>query len=353
MILTIIITFFTLIVLIILHEFGHFILAKIFGVKVEEFGLGYPPRIFGKKIGETIYSLNLLPFGGFVKIYGQEEPIKDPKSFSSKPFWQRALIIAGGVISFWLIAIILFTILMTIGIPTVIDDSEEIQGLTEPKVQIVGIAKDSPAEMAGLKIGDVIKNFTKVKDVQEFTEINKGKEVVLTIQRGKEVFDISLTPRVLPPDSEGPMGVALARTTLKSYPLFQAFVNGIITTGKLTWVMIKTWIVVIENLILKQGLPVGVEVGGPIKIFSLFTQAGELGVNYFIQFVAIITIQLALINILPFPALDGGWLMFMTIDKLRKKPIKPETIQKLSTAFFFFLIGLMIWVTIRDIIEIF
>ena len=111
--------------IVMIHELGHFILAKKFGVKVEEFGLGYPPRLFGKKIGETVYSINLLPFGAFVKIYGEESRINDPRSFSSKPFWEKALIVLGGVISFWIVAVIILSIIMGIGAPTIIGDEED------------------------------------------------------------------------------------------------------------------------------------------------------------------------------------------------------------------------------------
>ncbi len=360
MVLTIIIVFISLVGLIILHEFGHFVLAKKFGVKVEEFGIGFPPRLFGKKIGETIYSLNLLPFGGFVKIYGHEEPIDRPRSFSVKPFWQKALIILGGVISFWVLAVIILTIVMATGVPTMVDD-EESQSLTgiEAKIQILAVSKNSPAEEAGLRTGDIIKNFVQVKEIQEFADVHKGKEITLTIQRRPtfggypEVFEVSLVPRLSPPDSEGPMGVALARTVLKTYPWHQAFLKGILATGNLTWLIIRSWIMVIGSLFQGQGLPPGVEVGGLPRIFVLFAEMGNLGASYFLQFIAVIAVHLALINILPIPALDGGWLMFMVIDRLRKKPLNQEVVRKISTVFFFLLVGLMIWITIRDIIGIF
>ncbi|GAG97536.1 unnamed protein product, partial [marine sediment metagenome] len=153
-------------------------MAKKFGVRVEEFGLGFPPRLFGKKFGETLYSINLLPFGGFVKIYGQEESVDNPRSFSTKPIYQRALIVLGGVISFWIIAAILLSIVMAIGVPTMIED-EENHNLINPKVQITAIVPDSPAEKAELKIGDVIRKLKfqdeqlridKVGQVQEFTQ---------------------------------------------------------------------------------------------------------------------------------------------------------------------------------------
>lgn len=343
MILIFIIAFISLVSLIILHELGHFISAKIFGVKVEEFGLGYPPRLFGKRIGETIYSLNLLPFGGFVKIYGQEESIKDARSFSEKPFWQKAIIILAGVISFWIITIILLSIVMAIGAPTMVED-EENQGLIDPKVQIIAVTSGSPAEEAGLKIGDTIVNFDKVKEVQEFTQARRGQEITLTIKRGREVFDVSLV---------SPMGVGLARTALKSYPWHQAVLNGILATGQLTWLIIKSWGMVFSSLFQGQGLPAGVEIGGPVRIFELFIDVGNLGVSYFLQFIALISISLALINVLPIPALDGGWLLFMIIERLKRKPLDQKIVQKVSAVFFFLLVALMIFITIKDIMRIF
>src|SRR4030042_2621868 len=122
MILTIFIVFFSLIGLVVLHELGHFIMAKRFGVKVEEFGVGLPPRIFGKKFGETIYSINLLPFGAFVKIYGEEKSIEDYRSFSQKPIWQRVFIIIGGVVVFWIVAFVILSIVMVLGVTTIVDD---------------------------------------------------------------------------------------------------------------------------------------------------------------------------------------------------------------------------------------
>lgn len=357
MVLIIIIAFISLVILIILHEFGHFILAKKFGVKVEEFGLGYPPRLFGKKIGETLYSLNLLPFGGFVKIFGQEKRIDKPRSFTIKPSYQKALIILGGVVSFWVVAAILLSVVMGIGAPTVVED-EETQGLVDPKIQITAIASNSPAEEAGLKLGDTIMSISgadinKVKEVQGFTQAHKGEEIILTIQRGKEVFDVSLIPRAFPPENEGPMGVALARTALKSYPWHQAPIKGIVATCNLTLMIIKTWGITIMNLFQGKGVPAGVEVRGIVGIFGLFIQVGAMGVSYFLQFIAMISVSLALINILPIPALDGGWLLFLVIEKLKGRPLNQKIVQNISLVSFFLLVALMIWVTIKDIAQLF
>src|SRR4030042_5794700 len=152
MILTCLISFFSLIALVTLHEFGHFIVAKRFGVKVEEFGVGYPPRIFGKKIGETIYSLNLLPFGAFVKITGEEgeKSADSNQNFNDKPIWQRSLIVLGGVVSFWIIAVVLLSFVFSSGISQVISDDEE-EGFSNPRIQVLGVAPASPAQLAGIE----------------------------------------------------------------------------------------------------------------------------------------------------------------------------------------------------------
>ena len=360
MILTIVIAIISLIALVFFHELGHFLLAKKFGVKVEEFGFGYPPRIWGKKIGETLYSVNLLPFGGFVKIYGQEKKIEESRSFTVKPYWQKALIISGGVISFWIIAAIILSIVMMLGAPTVVGDSAK--GVVEPKVQIIGVASESPAKEAGLKIGDIIKQFSinnfqfpidKVKEVQEFTNTYKGQEVALTIQRGKDIFDVFLVPRVSPPSGEGAMGISLIRTALESYPWYEAIWRGVLATGNLTWRILAGWGMLFSSLFQGKGVPAGMEVAGIVGIFQLFAQVGSLGVSYFLNFIAVITVHLAIINILPIPALDGGWLLFLTIEKIRKKPLNQKVIESLSSVFFILLIIFMILITIRDIVRIF
>ena len=359
MLITILAAFISLIGLIVLHEFGHFILAKRFGVKVEEFGIFFPPRLIGKKFGETLYSLNLLPLGAFVKVRGEEGGIESADSFPGRPIWQRALIILGGVVSFWIISVILLSIVMGMGVPTAISD-EENENLIDPKVQIAAIAPGSPAEEAEIKPGDTIKQLiinnqqltiNKVKEVQEFTNLHKGEEVTLTIERGKEIFEVSLVPRVSPPEGEGPMGVALVRTAIKSYPWYQAPIQGVIATGNLTMAVIQGWGQALVNAI--KGLPTGVQLMGPVGILGLFAQVGQLGVNYFLQFIAIISIYIALFNILPIPALDGGKLLFLGIEAARKRPISQKIEQQITAIFFALLIALIIWVTIKDIARLF
>lgn len=363
MVFTILIVFISLIVLIILHELGHFIMAKRFGVKVEEFGIGLPPRLFGKRFGETIYSVNLLPFGAFVKLLGEEKQVQDPRSFSSKPLGQRALIIVAGVVSFWIISAILISIIAGIwGLPVAVEDTAN-HNLVNPKVQIVQVIPDSPAEEAGLKIGDVIQQLRtfdqqlttdKVKEVIGFTEANKGKEVVLTIRRGGEIFEISLVPRSLPQKEEGAMGVGLVRAALKPYPWYEAPIQGVLITGNTTSLIILTLGDVVSKKI--QGIPLppgALEVRGPIGMGEMAIQALGRGINDYLWFVSMISIFLALLNILPIPALDGGKLLFLGIEKVRRKPVSQEFEQKITAFFFFALIALIIFITFRDIQRLF
>src|SRR3989344_3251242 len=205
-------------ILVILHEMGHFFVAKKFGIKIEEFGVGLPPRLFGKKYGETIYSVNALPIGGFVRMEGEEKRSDSPRSFSKKPIWQRFCVVAAGVFVFWVIAVFIFTFLgATYGIPTAIDDDQE--NVANPHVRIIGIAKDSPAEKAGLQTGDTILKFgdqeiSKVIQVQDLSGTYAGKEVNLQIQRGKEILPVTITPREMPPAGEGAIGIGLTRAGL-------------------------------------------------------------------------------------------------------------------------------------------
>lgn len=360
MFLTILIVFILLVGLICLHEFGHFLFAKIFGVKVEEFGIGYPPRLIGKRFGETLYSLNLLPFGAFVKIPGEIGKTDDQRSFSAQPVSKRILIVLGGVLSFWVISALLFSIVFTLGTRLAIEDTENFN-LVSPKVQIAQIAHNSPAQIASLEPGDTIikiknqkakiKNIEKMGELQEFIDENKGEEVILTIERGKEIFDVSLVPRVSPPAGEGAMGVALVRTAIKSYPWWKSPWQGILATINMTGAIIQGYGQAIKNVI--SGGPSGVEMMGPVGVFHLFYKSSQLGINYFLQFLGMIAIYLALFNVLPIPAVDGGKLLFLGIEAIRKRPVSEKIEQKITAVFFVLLIALMILVTIKDISHLF
>ncbi len=357
MFLTILIVIISLVLLLTIHEFGHFILAKKFGVEVEEFGIGYPPRLFGKKIGETFYSLNLLPFGAFVKIKGEEGQIEDSRSFPEKPIWQRALIVLGGVVSFWIVAFIIFSLISGVwGLPTAVSD--DFPG--ESNVQIVGVSKDSPALKADLKMGDIIRELkieneklgiSKIKEIQEFSETHKGEEIVLTIQRGGEISEVSLIPRVSSPEDEGAIGVALVRVSKVKYSWSKSLYIGAVVTYQKT-IQIPIVLGGVFRNFLKGEKTEGVELMGPIGVVDVMGQALNTGVDSFLILVAMIAVWLALFNILPIPALDGGKLLFLIIEGIRKKPISQKIEQGITIFCFVCLLVLMFVVTIKDVLNL-
>lgn len=353
--------------LVFVHELGHFVMAKRAGIKVDEFGFGFPPRVFGIKRGETIYSINLLPLGGFVKIHGEDgldgKEIKEAdkgRSFGDKPIRTRAIVLIAGVTMNLILAAFLLGFGHWIGLPTMVGDEEIVAGAREAKVQIVQVAFDSPADQAGVQMGDTIAllkagseemEVEKVIQMQGFIDRHKGEEVTVVIQRGNEVLEKTMLARINPPENEGSLGVALARTAIVSQPWYKAIYLGFLDTINMTIA-----IVVALSGLLWQLISTGktaIEGGGPVYIFNLTGQAAQLGFIYVLQLTAILSINLAIINILPFPALDGGRLLFLAIEKIKGTPISQNIERIAHTAGFALLILLMIAITWRDVARLF
>ncbi|MBI2451290.1 MAG: RIP metalloprotease RseP [Parcubacteria group bacterium] len=345
-------------ILVIVHEFGHFIFARYFGVKVDEFGFGFPPRLFGVKKGQTLFSLNLFPLGGFVKIFGEEGEGKgDPSSFVSNSALRRALIISAGVIMNLILAWFLFSLIHFLGIPQAVEkDDLKAKNI---KIQILAIQKDSPAEKSGLKIGDAILMLEQkndvfkisenipTEDVIKFIKERAGRELVLQILRGKEVIMIKAVPRENPPPREGALGIAIERVGIAASPWYLAPIDGLKTTFNTAALFLYSIFNIVKNLIIGQHQELGIT--GPIGIAVLTRDIYRLGFIYFLQFIALISINLAVINIFPFPALDGGRLLFIAIEKIKGSPVS-QSAEKITHAIgFALLIFLMIFVTFRDI----
>ncbi len=358
--LTVIIFIIILGVLVFVHELGHFLVAKKNGVKVEEFGFGFPPRIFGIKRGGTIYSINAIPLVGFVRILGEDGQDKDdPHSFAAKKIWRRAIILVAGVTMNIILAIFLLSLGNIIGLPTTIDDS---QNVNNARVEITDVAANSPAQAAGLKLGDtiikmttagasVVQNITKVVQVQDFTDQNKGKEITITINRAKALSDLNLTPRANPPSGEGAMGVGLARVADISLPWYRAIYEGFIYTFNLMWLIIQALGMLLWQLI-SHG-KVSSDITGPVGIYQITGQAAKMGFIYLVNLTALLSINLAIINILPFPALDGGRILFLIIEKIKGSPVSQRVERAVHSAGFVFLILLMLLITVRDVIKLF
>ncbi len=370
---TIIIFIIILAILILSHEFGHFISAKKMGMKVEEFGFGFPPRLFGIKKGETLYSFNLIPLGGFVKIFGEQKPEKGGTikkisqklkacAFYNKPIWKRAIVLVMGVVMNLLVAAIFLSVVHGIGVPTAVSAGTEAAHpqVKNIQVQILQVSKDSPAQQAELKPGDAIigikaPNSTievgTVEEVQKITARYAGEEMGLIIQRGEETIEKTVVPRVSPPEDQGPIGIVLSEVGIVKYPWHSAILQGFKTTGELVVTFIGLFYKLFKTLITTGNL-MG-EVAGPVGIAVLTAQVSKLGISYLLQFIALISINLAIINILPFPALDGGRLLFLGIEKVKGSPVNTKIENAVNALGFVLLIGLMVLVTFRDVSRLF
>src|SRR3989338_668866 len=352
MLITLLIAFLSLITLMVIHEFGHFIIAKKFGVRVEEFGIGYPPRLFGKQFGDTLYSVNLVPLGAFVKIYGEEgEVISDIdsyRSFAGLEIYKRVLIVLGGVIAFWIASIIIFSVIFLIGAKVPIGD-QDVAGFTDTSIAIIQVAANSPAEISGLKAGDTLAGFNKVSDFQQFTQDNKGKPVAVTIERGGKAMDVTITPRAEYPEGQGPTGLVLERfaTVIAKSAWYMAPFYGAAYCAEVTWQVLAGIGGVLGSLFGGQGMPSGAELAGPVGITIFLAKAVDYGPGFFLYFIGSISVLLAVFNLLPIPALDGGKLLFLTIEKIKGRPVSVQVEQWLTIFFFVLLISMSLFITIK------
>ncbi len=344
MLITILIFLGILAVLILAHELGHFATAKAFGVRVDEFGLGFPPRLIGIKRGETLYSLNAVPLGGFTKMAGEEDP-DVPRSLASKSVGARVIVLSAGSIMNALLPILLFTIAFMVP-----------HNVATGDVVVAEVAPNSPAAAAGIEVGDTLASLNdepvqNIGDLKIFTQLNLGKEVNLAVRHSDStVEEVRLIPRWKPPPGEGAMGVALsmpeAVIVRQSYPFWEAIPMGVSEC-------IETFII-FKNEILKWFIgAVPVQLTGPVGIAQLTGEVARAGFSPLLQFAGFISINLALVNILPLPALDGGRIVFVLLGWVRRgKRISPKTEGLVHAIGFALLIAAMIAITYQDIIRI-
>jgi len=338
-------------VLILIHELGHFLAAKLSGVKVEEFGLGYPPRVFGKKIGETIYSLNALPFGGFVKLFGEEEKEKgkvgkkNSRAFYAKNRWQKSFVILAGVVANFVLGIVIFSAIYTkIGIPTKIDN-----------VLVKEVAPNSPAQKAGIKAGSTIisVNGQKTNSLDNFIKVvedTKGKESVFVYQLkegGKR--EAVLTPRFDPPEGEGAIGVAVTDFDNLFYPAWQMPFRGAWTGIREAFLWGATILFGLALSIKQLFSGVVPEIAGPVGLYKITSDVAAQGWIMFLKFAGVLSINLAVLNALPIPALDGGRFVFLLFDRFIKKEARPKIESTINAVGMAFLLVFMLLITANDI----
>lgn len=356
MFLTIIIFAVVLGLLVFVHEFGHFIVAKKSGMKVEEFGFGFPPRLWGVKKSETVYSINWIPLGGFVKIKGENGETREPDSFASQTFFKKAAVLSAGVIMNIALAFVIFSIGLMFGLPSVIDQ-DNLKGATVVgpiKVQVAGVADDSPAQKAGISGGDWIKQtddkkIENISQLQEYVASHQEQEIYLVYERNNEQMISTIRPQTVQGSQNKALGVNLVQTGRVRYGFFNSWFQGFLATLDYLWQIITALLVLLKGLILGQGL--SVDLAGPIGVAYMTGQATKMGFGYLLNFTALLSLNLAVINILPFPALDGGRLFFAIIEAIRRRPNNQKIENIVHTAGFALLMLLVLVITYRDVLR--
>jgi len=362
---TVIIFIIVLAILILVHEFGHFIAAKKSGMKVEEFGLGFPPKLFSwkPKGDETTYSINLIPFGGFVKILGEngEETITEgddvERSFAKGSFLNRAKVLFAGVFFNFLLAWLFIAISLSIGVFASTDDYP---GQVEnPTLKITAVLPGSPAEEVGLKAGDdiiSIKNSLelvmspKLDDVRNLI-LNSDGEITLEIGRGNELLELSvLAEEGLAQDGKA-IGIAMGEIGIIRMPFYQSIWEGLKNSLSLI-VLIFLSLIEFFVSIISGGANIN-QITGPVGIAGMVGDAARLGLSSLFYFTALISLHLAVLNLLPFPALDGGRLLFLAIEKIKGSKVNQKIELWVNSVGFLILIILMIIVTWNDIVRLF
>jgi regulator of sigma E protease len=374
-----------LVLLVVVHELGHGIVARRNGVTVEEFGVGFPPKAWGKKIASSIlgknvlFSLNWLPLGGFVKLKGEYDSASKKGDYGAASYWVKTKILLAGVAMNWMIAAVLMTGLALVGLPKIVDNQFSVQGDTEiikKPLTAVLVESGSPAETAGIKPNDQLLRLNGIaldtpEKLKELSASNKGKVVEITYTRGGTESVAHVTLRKDNSDGKGYLGVGPAqREEIKA--TWSAPIVGVGTTAQLTWASLKGtaaiawdaftgfvkslnfWDKSAQESGNKELSNVSNNVAGPVGILGvIFPQAQQAGMKQLVFLTAIISLSLAVMNALPIPALDGGRWWAMTLFRVFKKPLTKEREEAIQSVGFFLLMGLVILVTWADVAKLF
>ncbi len=361
---TVIIFIIILAILILVHELGHFGTAKFFGIKVDEFGLGFPPKLWSKKVGETLYTLNLLPLGGFVRIFGEDPhnteiaPEEKHRSFYYKPKWVQAIVLVAGIVMNIFFGYLLISAGYMIGLP--VPASAYPNDVRDTALVITSVMPGSPADKIGLASGDVILGIAAGKNIvrQPTPEIvsdlisKSQSPVVITYGRGNHIAqNATITPITSVSEGRPLIGITMDEVGVVRFGLGKALVEGAKTSATLIKGITIGLGQFFGNLItLNSGLA---EVSGPVGIARAVGQASSIGFVYLLIIVALISFNLAIINLIPFPALDGGRLLFVLIESITRKNINRKFATYANAIGFIFLLSLMVIVTAHDIFNLF
>ncbi|GAC1315467.1 MAG: M50 family metallopeptidase [Chloroflexota bacterium] len=326
-------------VMMFVHELGHYVTARLFGITVQEFGFGLPPRAIGIKRGGVMYSLNWIPFGAFVKMLGEEDPTA-PGSFASKPRWVRAIVLAAGSGMNFLLAVIAFSMVFIVGVPGVNPDGQ---------VQIADVAPDSPAYVTGVQPRDQIiavdGRQVTVQSFRQETQSHLDKPLALTLKRGDATLDVTLTPRSTPPQGQGAIGIVLTGGLVRLDPI-SAVQQGFIQTVRAIGTTLSVPKMLFEGSIAPSDARLIGLVGMAQATSETVGYVADTGIWYPLFFLTgLFSAGLSLANMLPIPALDGGRLFFVILESIRGRRIPPER----EAAYHF--VGIVVLLTLMVIIS--
>lgn len=366
---TLIIFLIVLSALVLIHELGHFLAARAFGVKAFEFGIGFPPRVIGfvkdrgrwkrVKNGDrteykhTIWSINWLPFGGFVRLKGeQEDGIGDADSMAVKPIWKRLVIIAGGVAMNWALAVVLFFIAFSFGVTALLDQLPASARVSDRATVITQVLPSSPASEAGIEAGDELRAIAGILPSDENNARDligaKGTEgFTIKVKRGDQELDLKVTPRLIQEIGKPGLGVGLADVGSVSFAPHQAAWQAVYMTYSLTKAVLWAFGGIFKDLLVKR--EVTQDISGPVGIAVMTGQVARQGLMPLLQFAATLSVNLAVINFLPIPALDGGRVLFLGIEKIRRRPVSRKLEIAIHNIAFILLILIIVLVTARDL----
>lgn len=365
--------FIVLSVLILVHEAGHYFAARLFKIKAEEFGYGFPPRAIGfvrvdgkwrrvkrgdqSSYANTIWSLNWLPIGGFVRIKGEEGENRDKDALHARPVWQRLIVISAGVFMNWALAALFLSIGFMMGIPAILDNLPAGAIIDKREVLIVDTLPGTAAAEGGIQSMDVIVRIGDTEpvtlgDAQQLIAGYGTSTMTLTVRRSEQDMTLTIAPRYVESMEKVALGVSLADSGRVRYPIHLAMVNGVRVTGEYTKQVVMAFVGLFRDLFRGGGETIE-SVSGPVGIAVLAGQVAKQGVLPLLQFSAILSINLAVLNFLPIPALDGGRAVFLVVEAIRRKPVKRDVEAIIHNIAFLLLIVLVILITARDVWKFF
>jgi len=360
----IIVFLFVLGVVVFVHELGHFVAAKTSGVKVEEFGIGFPPRLYKKTIGETQYFIGWIPFGGMTRVFGMDEmdenKDKDSRGYESKSAWKKLWICSGGIIFNLIFAVFVFYALLIFSgfkseQPLVFSGYNFPFGNQVNEIMIGQVEDGSPAQAAGLKPYDVVVavDGSPVAGMEQFQKTildDKGKQVDLKMKDGR---DINITPRVAYPSTEGPLGVGLREVAVITYPTLpeKVFVGFLHTYNITHYSLTAMGELVYYSVVHKSVQTIAYSLTGPVGIYAITKITIAKGLYDTFNLIAILSIALGVSNLLPIPAMDGAKLIYICLQSLNKKVFSKELQMRIETFGAMFLICLAVFIVFKDFIQ--